>query len=68
MNPGPSTLLYALFPSIGASFVIELLLGLNPIEHMQLRGHLGSAIPKLEPHHLGVLALDVGGQMLCEQI
>ena len=68
MNSSPSALFSALLPSIGASFLDELLLGLNAIEGVQLRGHLGSAIPKLELHHVGVPALDMSGQVLREQV
>ena len=68
MNPSPPTLLSALLPSVNSSSFVELLLRLDPIEDVQLRGHLSSTISELELHHFGMLALDMGGQMFCEQL
>ena len=58
----------ALLPSIDASFLDELLLGLTAIGGVQLRVQLGSAVPKIELHHIGVPALDMSGQVLREQV
>ena len=68
VNPGPLTLLSALLPSVNSSPFVEFLLRLDPIEDVQLRGQLSSAISELELHHFGVFPMDTGGQMFCEQV
>ena len=60
MLPSPNATLATLSPSVAVASLLELLLRLDKLDDVELRGGLGSATAELELHHPHVLLLGRG--------